>query len=82
VSSALKVSGQGSANLSSKAIDFKLLAAVATAPARTTDIPLKVTGTYSAPTVRPDIEAVAKDQLKQKLQDILKKNGLQGLFSK
>jgi len=81
-SSALKVSGQGSANLSSKAIDFKLLAAVATAPARSTDIPLKVTGTYSAPTVRPDIEAVAKDQLKQKLQDILKKNGLQGLFSK
>jgi len=81
-SSALKVTGQGSANLSSKAIDFKLLAAVATAPARTTDIPLKVTGTYSAPTVRPDIEAVAKDQLKQRLQDVLKKNGLQGLFSK
>jgi AsmA protein len=81
-SSALKVTGQGSANLSSKAIDFELLAAVATAPAKTTDIPLKVTGTYSAPTVRPDIEAVAKDQLKRKLQDVLKKNGLQGLFSK
>ena len=81
-SAALKVTGQGSANLSSKAIDFKLLAAVATAPARTTDIPLKVTGTYTAPSVRPDIEAVAKDQLKQKLQEVLKKNGLQGLFSK
>jgi AsmA protein len=81
-SSALKVTGRGSANLSSKAIDFELLAAVATAPAMTTDIPLKVTGTYSAPTVRPDIEAVAKDQLKRKLQDVLKKNGLQGLFSK
>jgi AsmA protein len=81
-SSALKVTGQGSANLSSKAIDFELLAAVATAPAKTTDIPLKLTGTYSAPTVRPDIEAVAKDQLKRKLQDVLKKNGLQGLFSK
>ena len=47
-----------------------------------TDIPLKVTGSYTDPTVRPDIEAVAKDQLKQKLQDVLKKNGLQGLFSK
>jgi len=81
-SSVLKVSGQGSANLSSKAIDFKLLAAVATAPSRTTDIPLNVTGTYIDPTVRPDIAAVAKDQLKQKLQDVLKKNGLQGLFSK
>ena len=81
-SQALKVTGQGNANLSSKAIDFKLLTSVATAPARNTDIPLKVTGTYSDPTVRPDIEAVAKDQLKQKLQDVLKKNGLQGLFSK
>jgi AsmA protein len=82
VSQALKVAGQGNANLSSKAIDFKLLASVMTAPARNTDIPLKVTGTYAAPTVRPDIEAVAKDQLKQKLQDVLKKNGLQGLFTK
>jgi AsmA protein len=81
-SSVLKVSGQGRANLSSKAIDFNLLAAVATAPARTTDIPLKVTGTYTDPTVRPDIEAAAKDQLKQKLQDVLKKNGLEKLFSK
>ncbi len=81
-SQVLKVAGQGNANLSSKAIDFKLLTSVTTAPARNTDIPLKVTGTYSDPTVRPDIEAVAKDQLKQKLQDVLKKNGLQGLFTK
>jgi AsmA protein len=79
-SQVLKVRGQGSANLSSKAIDFQLLASIATAPARNTDIPLKVTGTYADPTVRPDIEAVAKDQLKQKLQDVLKKNGLEGLF--
>ena len=81
-SQALKVAGQGSANLPTKGIDFKLLASIATAPARNTDIPLKVTGTYTDPTVRPDIEAVAKDQLKQKLQDVLKKNGLQGLFTK
>jgi AsmA protein len=81
-SQALKVAGQGSANLPTKGIDFKLLASIVTAPARNTDIPLKVTGTYVDPTVRPDIEAVAKDQLKQKLQDVLKKNGLQGLFTK
>jgi AsmA protein len=81
-SQVLKVAGQGNANLSSKAIDFKLLTSVMTAPARNTDIPLKVTGSYTDPTVRPDIEAVAKDQLKQKLQDVLKKNGLQGLFTK
>jgi hypothetical protein len=41
-----------------------------------------VTGTYTDPTVRPDIQGLAKDQLKHKLQDILKKNGLQGLFTK
>jgi AsmA protein len=81
-SQALKVAGQGSANLATKGIDFKLLASVVTAPARNTDIPLKVTGTYTNPTVRPDIEGLAKDQLKQKLQDVLKKNGLQGLFTK
>ena len=81
-SQALKVAGRGSANLATKGIDFKLLASVLTAPARSTDIPLRVTGTYAAPTVRPDIEGLAKDQLQQKLQDILKKNGLRGLFTK
>ncbi|HTB89654.1 MAG TPA: AsmA family protein [Steroidobacteraceae bacterium] len=81
-SQAVKVAGQGSANLATKGIDFKLLASLVTAPARNTDIPLRVTGTYANPTVRPDIEGLAKDQLKQKLQDVLKKNGLQGLFTK
>lgn len=81
-SQVLKVTGQGSANLATKGIDFNLLASVITAAARRTDVPLKVTGTYTAPTVRPDIEGLAKDQLKQKLQDILKKNGLEGLFKK
>ena len=81
-SQALKVTGQGSTNLATKGIAFKLLASVATAPARNTDIPLKVTGTYTNPTVKPDIEGLAKVQLKQKLQEVLKKNGLQGLFTK
>ena len=81
-SQALQVTGQGRANLATRGIDFKLLASVVTAPSRTTDIPLKVTGTYTDPTVRPDIQGLAKDQLKHKLQDILKKNGLQGLFTK
>jgi uncharacterized protein YhdP len=81
-SQALKVTGQGSANLATKAVDFKLLASVITAPSRTTEIPLRVTGTYASLSVKPDLGAVAKDQIKQKLQDLLKKNGLQGLFSK
>jgi AsmA protein len=80
---ALKVTGQGSANLSTKAIDFQLLASILKAPTQTlVDIPLKVTGTYADPAVKADIDSLAKDQLKQKLKDVLKKNGLQGLFGK
>jgi len=80
---ALRVTGQGSANLSTKAIDFQLLASILQAPTKTlVDIPLKVTGTYADPAVKADIDSLAKDQLKQKLKDVLKKNGLQGLFGK
>jgi len=79
----LRVTGQGSANLVNKAIDFQMLASVLKAPGATVaDIPLRVTGTYVDPTVRPDAEALAKGELKQKLQDVLKKNGLLGLFGK
>lgn len=77
----LKVTGQGTANLVNKAIDFQMMASVLKAPgASVADIPLKITGTYVDPTVRPDVEALAKGQLKQKLQDVLKKNGLGGIF--
>ncbi len=80
---ALKILGKGSANLSTKAIDFQLLASILKSPSqRLIDIPLKVTGTYADPAVKADIDSLAKDQLKQKLKDVLKKNGLQGLFSK
>jgi AsmA protein len=79
----LRVTGQGNANLVNKAIDFQMLASVLKAPgASVADIPLKITGTYADPTVRPDAEALAKGQIKQKLQDVLKKNGLEGLFDK
>ncbi len=82
-SALLRVTGQGSANLASKGIDFKMLASVReTQGASLADIPLKVTGTYVDPTVRPDTEALAKGELKQKLKDVLKKNGLEGLFGK
>ena len=77
----LRVTGQGTANLVNKGIDFQMLASVLKAPgAVAADIPLKITGTYVDPTVRPDVEALAKGQVKQKLQDVLKKNGLGGLF--
>jgi hypothetical protein len=44
-------------------------------------IPLNVTGSFSDPTVKPDIDALAKGQLKQKLEDVLR-NKLHNLFGK
>ncbi len=45
-SQVLRVTGQGSVNLPSKAIDFQLLASVLKSPGATlADIPLKITGT-------------------------------------
>jgi AsmA protein len=82
-SPALRVTGQGSANLVNKGINFQMLASVLKAPgASLADIPLKITGTYVDPTVTPDVEQLAKGQIKEKLKDILKKNGLEGLFGK
>jgi AsmA protein len=82
-SAVLRVTGQGSTNLVNKAIDFQMVASFLKSPgASAADIPLKITGTYVDPTVRPDAEALAKGELKQKLQDVLKKNGLEGLFGK
>jgi AsmA protein len=80
-SPAFKVTGQGSTNLSTKAIDLQVTASILKAPGGTlVELPMKITGTYADPTVRPDVQAVVKGEIKQKLQDVLKKNGLQGLF--
>jgi AsmA protein len=80
-SPAFKVLGQGSINLPTKGLNLNMTASILKAPTTTlVDIPLKITGTYADPTVRPDMEALAKGQVKQKLQDVLKKNGLEGLF--
>jgi AsmA protein len=82
-SQVVRVTGQGSANLPSKAIELQLMASVLKSPTDTlAEIPLKITGTYQDPTVKADIDSLVKGQLKQKLQDVLKKNGLEGLFSK
>lgn len=79
----LRVKGQGSANLPTKAIDFQMMASLLKSSTSTVaDIPLKITGTYVDPTVRPDVDALAKGQVKQKLQELLEKKGLKGLFSR
>lgn len=80
-SQALRVTGVGSTNLSSKAIDFKVLASISTPSARIGDIPLRITGTYADPTVRPDLDTLVKGELKHRLQDVLR-DTLPGLFGK
>jgi hypothetical protein len=78
----LKITGQGSMNLATSAINFELLAdTLRTTQGVPIQIPVIVSGTTSNPTVRPDVEALAKGQLRQKLQDVLK-DKLQGLFGK
>jgi len=81
-SAALRLRGKGSANLVNRGIDLQMLASLSSPGLTITDIPFKITGTYTDPTVRPDVDALAKGQLRQKLQDVLKKNGLEGLFSR
>jgi AsmA protein len=81
ISPVLKVSGKGTVNLPSSGLDLNLTASVMKSASTTAvDIPLKITGTYSDPNVRPDVTALAKGAVKDKLRDVLQKNGLGGLF--
>jgi AsmA protein len=75
----LKVTGKGTTDLPAGTLDYRLDAAVnkvpeASASAETADvvgftIPVRITGSLSDPTVRPDLEALAKGVIKQKLDD-------------
>jgi AsmA protein len=79
-SAVIKVTGQGNANLPAKTVDLALVAdTLKTAGTTPIKIPVKVTGSMADPTVKPDIEALAKGQLKDKLKDVLG-DKLKGLF--
>jgi AsmA protein len=75
VSQNLRVAGQGTTNLVTSAIDYDVKATIlkqaptaAGAAGKTlADIPLNITGTTSNPTVRPDLQALAKAQIQQQL---------------
>ena len=90
----LRVSGQGTTNLVTDAINYQVKATIlkeaptaAGAAGKTlADIPLNITGTTSSPNVRPDLEALAKarvqqeiDQHKGEIQQKLQ-DKLKGLF--
>ncbi len=89
----LRISGQGTTNLASKALDLQLKATILKAPPASpgadlsqltlAEIPVSVTGTADSPKVRPDLQGLVKSQLKQKAQDLLKgklNDKLKGLF--
>lgn len=81
-SQALKVTGQGSVNLTGQALDFSLLVDTLRSLG---DIPLvipvRVTGSVANPTVRPDFDALVKGGLRQKIEGVLK-DKLKGLFNR
>jgi AsmA protein len=71
----LRISGQGTSNLVTEAINYQVKAtilkeapAAAGAPGKSlADIPLNITGTFSSPSVKPDVEQLAKARLQQEL---------------
>jgi AsmA protein len=87
----LRVTGAGSSNLVTKAIDYHVVATILKAPPSAqgpelsqltlADIPVEISGTMNDPEARPDLQGILKSKLKQKLQDTLK-NKLQGIFNR
>lgn len=81
-SAVIKITGEGSVNLPAKTLDLSLLAdTLRTAGNVPIQVPVKVTGSLSDPRVTPDVEALAKGALRQKLQDVVQ-DKLKGLFGK
>jgi AsmA protein len=92
----LRVTGQGTANLTTKAIDYKIVATILKAPPAANgpdlsqlalaNIPVNITGTMSDPKVKPDLAGIAKAKLQQAVdqkKDELKQklqDKLKGLF--
>jgi AsmA protein len=67
----LRVTGQGTANLVTEAIDYHVNAAILKGPgagAALTNVPLLIGGTLASPSVRPDAQALVKSVAQQQLQ--------------
>jgi AsmA protein len=67
----LRVTGQGSANLLTQVVNFRVNAAIlkgAAAGAALANVPLLVNGTLKSPSIRPDTQAMVKSLAQQQLQ--------------
>jgi AsmA protein len=76
----LKVTGQGTVDIPKNALDYRLIATVLKIPREGADtaqeqdlvdaqIPIKVTGALTDPSVRPDIEGYLKGKVQEKLDE-------------
>jgi AsmA protein len=73
----LRVTGAGSANLDTQALDFTVTATVLKAPPgedadlselERASIPVKITGTMTEPKIRPDLTGMVKERVKQEIE--------------
>ena len=67
----LRVTGQGTANLATGAVNYRVNAVILKAGATSSalaNIPLLITGTMKSPSVRPDTQALVKSVAQQQLQ--------------
>ena len=67
----LRVTGQGTANLATEAVNYRVNAAIMKGGATSSalaNIPLLITGTMKNPSVRPDTQALVKSVAQQQLQ--------------
>jgi AsmA protein len=90
----LRITGEGSSNLVTQALDYSVTATVLKAPPGADDgvaqlarasIPVKITGTFADPKVRPDLAGMAKERVKQEVEEKVKekvKDKLKGLFGR
>jgi AsmA protein len=67
----LRVTGQGTTNLVTEAIDYQVKASLSKSGGKSAsslaDIPLTITGNMTSPKIRPDLEGLAKAQVQQQL---------------
>jgi AsmA protein len=93
----LRVTGEGTSNLATQAIDYDVTATVLKAPPGADEslagltlaaIPVRITGTFEDPKVRPDLAGLARARLRQevdKRKDKIEekvKDRLKGLFGR
>ena len=66
----LHVTGQGTANLVTEAVDYRVNAAIlkGAAAGALANVPLLISGTMKSPSVRPDTQALVKSVAQQQLQ--------------